>query len=97
MRVANVRVSKYLLGFMFRPEHGPKVAVTSTWPPDAEVIGGAWDPTRRQMVLMVTSAAFDDVPDGNVIPDFDPVFTARDVPASLLAMMREREEATRGA
>ncbi len=54
----------------------PDIALTSDWPADAVVVGGNWDHEKGMMYLTLWSSIFDEVPVGNIIPDFTPSITA---------------------
>ncbi len=55
----------------------PDAAITSDWPEDAVLVDGAWDQARGMLWMTIWSSRFDEVPLGNVIPDWNPTFTYR--------------------
>ncbi len=73
MRVVRVRVSAFWLSMVF---HGHGYSrVETDFPDDAEIIHAEWDGSLQHVVLNVTSEHFDDVPAGNVIPEWQPTIT----------------------
>lgn len=72
-RVRVVSVDTHLLMRVF--ESHPMRSLESDWPPDARLRGAEWSSDRRVLRLLVESATFDEVPEGNFPPNWDPTFT----------------------
>lgn len=83
-------LSVHLLDHVFGVR--PRVVITSDWPADARVLNAEWDFPRGIVCLMVESATFDEVPPGNVAPEWTPTFFARDIPGSLMDLFKRMDE-----
>lgn len=94
MRVVLVTVSSFWLQMVFRGHDYSRMS--TDWPDDAEITNATWDQSRGCIVLTVQSATFDEVPFGNIIPEWSPTITKHlDETAALISMtMRGMEEAT---
>lgn len=46
--------------------------VENVLPPDAEVLGGYWDPARRVFGVIVMHPSFDEVPPSDMLPKHPP-------------------------
>lgn len=57
----------------------PMSEVTSSVPDDLRILDVdiKWNRTKGEVVFVVESADFDDVPDGGMLPDWTPTYTAR--------------------
>lgn len=73
--------------FLFAIRGRRDVAITSDWPDDATIVNGSWEADKGLFTLTIESAQFDEVPAGNVIPDWQPTFTAHSVEPAALAVM----------
>lgn len=84
-RWVNVTIYESMLHYAFNG--GRDRAITSDWPTDAQIVGGHWSGDTAQLVLTIESASFDEVLAGNVIPSWNPTFTAHAVEPGALAVM----------
>ena len=79
MNVVVVEIAESLLrAAIFRNDPEPTVVrwVTCDWPEDARIVDIRPDPTKFGIwLLKVTSAAFEDVPEGYHIPTVSPTLT----------------------
>lgn len=62
-------------GLIMAGNRDPAATISSDWPTDAEVVGADWDFNRRTVLLYVSSATFDEVPHGAIVPRWEPTFT----------------------
>lgn len=85
MRVAIVEIESTIFGHIMRGRDD--ATLTSDWPADAKIIGGEWSLDRGRLRLLIESSAFDDVPDGNIAPNWTPTLTAHAVEPSAQAVM----------
>jgi hypothetical protein len=95
-RWVNVAITEDILRLILAGS--PGVAITSDWPADAQIVAGNWSHDKGLLILTITSSIFDEVPTGNVIPDWNPTVTAHAVSPSdlmildLYAKLQKEEE-----
>jgi hypothetical protein len=61
--------------------------ITSDIPADLRIVGCGWDESRNIVRIAVESETFDDVPDGQFAPEWEPVYTFHEVTEFEAAMM----------
>ena len=74
-RIVLATVSAHFMGVILSGEHWDGTTVTSDWPVDARVVGCHWAESFDAAVFVVESSTFDEVPEGAVIPDWNPTYT----------------------
>ena len=68
-------IADLLRGWPALTKNPTGVYVTSDAPADIRVVGCGWDEKANVVRLAVESEAFDDVPDDQFAPEWQPVFT----------------------